>query len=719
MKWWRLFLGLLILETLGLLFFNIHVGSQPDEQVIFNLSPMRFLLTFGIGSLVICLGYILIRSFRNNNLAAKFIKNESQLITLISFSFIQIIISLLILCVNPGNLDRFRQLYQNLKPFLVWSFGTGLQTLLFSLVWYCHLFVGNAGNEDYEKYCDELLFVLAIFLALVLVKEFFVIPTAYGPVIPGDEIRYFELSKELFNGVFSIAKTNHSPYLYPAMLSVSFIWGDKAYSAIKLLNIIYSSSIVFPLFLIARKYFSKIKALLISLSSCVLSYHLLFPRMVMSENLYFPLLLWTIFFILNKPRNSHMHWFWHLAAGISLGLLNLTRYITLAIIPPLILSWLYINREDCYHHRQSFFANASFHLCVFISGILLGDSPWIISGIKAGVPIDILLGFEIASQTTPNQLTLHNLFIWLLLYICYLLLMAAPVLPYFSYLFNSRFKDWNIQTRQWMVLLCALIAGFLAACVRHSWRALYNDVMPSRIMGRYVLYFTPLFLVSALLLVRQQNSLKHTSFTRHLFRLGIIPFSLVALAYAILFGNLFHLHDGNLIKILGSVDGAYFQILGSYFFIFLFTMYIAIVWLTWVNLQKQLKWISFGLFITFYLVGVPAYYQELVSYQNFQYIGNTIIQIHRSGKCDLSNMIQILTPPGTPDREQALMFNTIYFNNYKALYVTNINDISSESISQENGVQNVVISELQDSEPQENSYCRIIEFNQQKYVLNY
>ncbi len=194
---------------------------------------------------------------------------------------------------------------------------------------------------------------------------------------------------------------------------------------------------------------------------------------------------------------------------------------------------------------------------------------------------------------------------------------------------------------------------------------------------------------------------------------------MVGLAYAILFKNLFRFHDGDLIKILGSVDGAYFQILGYFFFVFIFIMYAAIIWLTWRDKKHLLKWATYGLFITFYLVGIPNYYKEIISYQNFQYLADSIIEIHRSGDCNLSNTIQILTPPGTPDRDQALMFNTIYFNNYEGLNVTNVSNLSSDSIKSENGVQNVIISEMQDLEQLKNDPCKYIEFNKHQYMLNY
>ncbi len=698
--------------------FSISTGSQPEERVIFNLSFNRFIITFAFGLLIILLGFILFHSFRKRNLFEKFIGNERWILIFGCLGFFIAAVSLILISQDPVKFGKFQQLFQNLKPFWGWSFGVGFQTLFFSLVWYCLTFLLQINGRIIQNTDDDLVTIFAIFIALVMAKVFVVIPTAYGPVIAGDEIRYFQLARELFNGTFSIAKMNHSPILYPAMLSIAFLWGDRAYFVVKILNAIYSSSIVFPLYLISRRYFSRVDTLLITLAACVLPYHLLFPRMVMSENLYFPLLLWFIFFMLNKPGNPRTNLGWHLAAGINLGLLELTRYITLALIPPLLISWLFLNGEG--NDGKKLGRPQTFgQLGVFIVGILIGDCPWLVAGIRAKVPFDILLGFDITSHTTSAQLTIHNLFIWLILYCCYLILMAAPFLPFFSYLVVCKFRDWDREVRRWIIVLGALVAGFLAASVRHSWRALYNQTIPSRIMGRYILYFTPLFVITALLLKYRQKPSGHTSLAKNLVLLGIAPLCLVGLSYAILFENWFHLHDGNLIKILGSVDGAYIQSLGLLFFIFLYLIYGVIIWQTWEDRHRLFVWACFGLYMVFYLVGIPKYYKEIYSYQDYQYIADAIIQNHRAGNCKLNDTIQILTPPGTSEHDQALMFNTIYFNNYEGLYVTNVDNLSSGSDNIKNNVQNIIISESQDLSQNTNDPCREIDFNQHKYWLNY
>ena len=616
-------------------------------------------------------------------------------------------------------MGELQQFYLNLKPFLAWTFCTALLILLFSSAWFFRYFL-NKGNLDNKRESDdELSALLLIFIFLITIKLLFVIPTAYGPVIQGDEQRYFNIAKYLYDGVFDIQDLDHSPFLYPAMLTPAFMFGKKAYAVIKILNVIYSSSIIFPIFLLSRKYFSRKTALLVTLTGCLLPYHLIFPRIVMSENLYFLLFLWVILFILNKPHNDRLSLHWSFITGFTIGLLYLTRFITLALIPFFIFIWLYVHKNNLFSQTGKNKGNRGIlRLLVLILGIFAGFSPWVITGLKAHLPLNLILGFDVTSQTTTSQLTISNFIIWIFLYICYLILMVAPVLPFYTSLATKTFNKWEVNTRNWMVMLFSLLAGFLIACARHSWRALYNSDDLSKIMGRYVLYFTPLFIIGALLLAQENRKTERASRQYFLFRFGIIPFVIVGLAYAFLFNNLFHLHDGDLINILGSIDGAYFRYLGIYYFLIILAIYIANLWLVWTGKTKTLIGVVFGLMFLLYSIGIPTYYRELHSYQDYQYLADHIIKMHQAGEAELRDTIQILTPPDTTIRDRNLMFNTILFNNYNALEVTQIKNYADDlSLNEATGIQNVIIEKIDGSKPQISEAGRIVEFNHSKYQL--
>jgi hypothetical protein len=677
---------------------NLATGSAASEQVILNLSANRLILILVLLILIFASIWILFLTFKRQGDALNWISDSNKIFAVVAISFTATVVDLLLVSVNTQSLGDYAQVYLNFKPFLIWGYAVSLQTWLFSITWFGHLFIGQTHVQYPWKYADELMIVLGIFALLVILKLALVIPTAYGPVIRGDEMRYFQMANYLYYGNFFIENINHSPYLYPLMLSVAFAFGGHTYDVLKILNVLYSSGIVFPLFLIARKYFPKKHALLITLVASVLPYHLLFPRLVMSENLFFPLLLWVIFFVLHQPQNKRLILPWYLLTGLAIGLLYMTRYITLAIIPFLLLAWWLIfpdgDRRFYAPSRQKLVA-----AMVVAVGVVLGYSPWLFSGLHAGVPIRTLLGFGITSETTVRQLTLGNLMVWLVIYLCYFLLMAGPVLPLFFAFPISQFKKWKKTSQDWYILTGALLIGFLAACVRHSWRAIYNGLIPTRIMGRYILYFTPLFIIAALLAVEESRRERAPSKRRHLVTSLGLPFATIVLAYGILLKNFFHLHDGDLINILGSADGAYFNFLGSYYFILLLFIYGMVSYLIRRHNFSDLITLNLTAMVLFYLAGTPAYFQDLLSYQEYQYIGARIVDMHHSPEKIIGDRIQIVTPPGTTERDRALLSNTLHFFNQSDLYVDSIKNfnINNPPIQGED-LQTIFIYKIKDED---------------------
>ena len=696
MKWWRVYLGLFTLETLILLFVNLSTGSAASEQIFLNLSLNRLILVAVLVLLLAAASWLFRLTIKDKTKALNFLNDSIKIFTAVVISFLSLALDLFLISLDPASLGTFTQVYLNFKPFLIWGFVVSLQTWWFALTWFGHRFLGKCKNEDPGKDSSELLIILGIFLLLVLSKIALVLPSAYGPVIRGDEMRYFEMAKYLYHGNFFIENINHSPYLYPLMLSPAFAFGNSTYDAIKLLNVLYSSSIVFPLFLISRKYFSQKNALLVVGFACVIPYQFLFPRVIMSENLYFPVLLWVIFAILNQPRFEKLTLPWAIFSGIAIGLLYMTRYITLAIIPFLLIAWWFIFPDGKRGLFHASLRKLSAALLLGI-GVILGYSFWLFSGIKAGVPVRTLLGFGITANTTASQLTSGNLMIWLAIYLCYYILMISPVLPLFFIFPITQFKNWKKETRDWYILTAALLVGFLAACVRHSWRAIYNGDIPTRIMGRYILYFTPLFIIATLLAVKEARAARRPSLKQHLLGSLAVPFAIVVSAHRVILGNLLHFHDGDLINILGSVDVAYIQYLGIYFFVLLFFFYGMISYLTWQKKSSNLITLSLAAIIVFFLVGMPIYYQDLLSYQRYQYVGLKIVELHRAPEGYISDRIEILTPPDTTERDRALLSNTLHFYGFEDLYVDHIENFNINKIPEEKpDTERVVIVKIKE-----------------------
>lgn len=70
----------------------------------------------------------------------------------------------------------------------------------------------------------------------------------------------------------------------------------------KLLNIICSSMIVIATWMIARQLLDYKQSIICTIIAVLLPFHYVFPRFIMSENLFYPLFLFAIFAVLYTTK---------------------------------------------------------------------------------------------------------------------------------------------------------------------------------------------------------------------------------------------------------------------------------------------------------------------------------------------------------------------------------------------------------------------------------
>lgn len=116
MKWWRIYFYAFSIETLGLLVYNLIVGSHPDEIVIFNLSISRLAIVIGLGFIILLTICILQQSYKNKKAFLKLISNDHLVWGLVISSTLLLGVSLFLITRDPGTLGKFHQVYENFKP---------------------------------------------------------------------------------------------------------------------------------------------------------------------------------------------------------------------------------------------------------------------------------------------------------------------------------------------------------------------------------------------------------------------------------------------------------------------------------------------------------------------------------------------------------------------------------------------------------------------------
>jgi hypothetical protein len=190
------------------------------------------------------------------------------------------------------------------------------------------------------------------------------------------------------------------------------------------------------------------------------------------------------------------------ALGVVLGLMFLTRFIALPLIPAfLIVWWLKVRSQDLARRVSRGMIQRATLVLLPLAGLVGG---WVAAGASREVPLAQLLGFSIASTPNPDQLTLSRLALWVVFYACYVALIAAPFLGVLlPALVRRRDLGLTPEQRRWLSAVVLVGAALLVACVRHSWRSNYNYPAPSKIQGRYLLYFVPLLLATVVVAIQR------------------------------------------------------------------------------------------------------------------------------------------------------------------------------------------------------------------------
>lgn len=189
----------------------------------------------------------------------------------------------------------------------------------------------------------EIPVLFSFFFLLIALKAILVFPFK-TPWILADEVVYSELSQNILDFVFlsDIKDAQTYPPGYSVFLSVAnLLSSDKQalYRNMLLINSFLSSSIIFPAYFLLNKYTSKFQALGGSLVISALPSVVTYAFVVMSENLFVPLVLYSVWFLYESFENNRMQW--DILAGVSIFYLCFTRETGIIFIVSVFISLIY------------------------------------------------------------------------------------------------------------------------------------------------------------------------------------------------------------------------------------------------------------------------------------------------------------------------------------------------------------------------------------------
>ena len=705
------------IEIFFLVFFLFQSGSVGESVVFLNLSLLR-LITIAV-LLVIGIFFLAkaIQQFRGkgeySGFLHKILDRESSLWAAFSITILILITLYWLLTRQRSSFGDFMLVFQRLEPIVSWLIVFCLQNLFFLAFYYSSFYVRRRDPSNRSEFNRQFAQLFGVFLVVAVLKYIFTASSFFGPLDRGDEMTYYDMAESMYRGFFSIVDTHHYPPLYPLLLINTMIFKQWTFQGIQIMNVLLSTSLIWPVYLITREFLDHQKSMIAVVIACLTPFNYLFPGRILSENLFYPLFFWTMFITFVAPQNKKFRIHWVVLNGAMLAALLMTRYITFALVPFFLLAW--VLKESAYE-KETALAKKLVHFALLLLVFLLVISPWLIMAWVSGLPLQSALGFDVASHTTPEQLTFARLVSWVILYACYFCLVAAPVLQFLLLSFTMNdLRNITEDFTRWIIQILAVMSGFFAAVVRHSWRAFYNAELPSRIMGRYLIVLFPMFLITGLIVMDkyEAGSFKSSNFKK--IALQFLSFILVTISYLILIeGKMVHI-DYNFVRGNDSVDVFYVQLMGKSFLILILIIQLAIGYFLFIGKKSTaFKSLLIGLAV-FYLVGIPAYHSEILDEQTYPWLSNEIkIKLEeRGGLNDPDEHITVFLPEDSDIRSSSEIYNGLRIRGVNGTEILNY----SSDIHDMSNRLGFIIHEL----PPENTPTvregEVLEFNHHMFTL--
>jgi len=396
---------------------------------------------------------------------------------------------------------------------------------------------------------DEARLVLLLFALLAAAKlllVFGVLGTP-GPICFQDELIYKENAQLLAAG--QPFATGQYPPLYSLLLAPAFLFGSSWYSIMLLINVLITSAIIFPVWLISRHLLPKPWHLAPVALSALLPFQAVFPRMLMSENLFLPLFLFAFYFALVRPRGAR---FSGLMLGTACALAYLTRFLFLPAVPILFALWWLGDR------KKTGAADAGIAIGSFAAMLI----PWLAYAGLSGIGIIYALGVDVFPAAGQNaaKRTGEMLATLMSAYASYLALAAAPFILFILLCawmaFKGKVKISGTEQLFFGAVACLSVA-YCSVSVLYSWNAPYNYPAPQYLLGRYAMQLTPLFIIAGMAALCKLWEARRSISAPALCGSTFIALALAYGAHGILCeGRLFHLKNYFANSVFNSVDAA-------------------------------------------------------------------------------------------------------------------------------------------------------------------
>lgn len=356
-----------------------------------------------------------------------------------------------------------------------------------------------------KKIIKKLILYYFIFVLIKSILAYFIpAPSAFS-----DEYIYIKLARSSFYNlefvINNVVSYGYHP-LYPIMLSPAYFFNKMIfiYPAMKVINSIISSLIIFPVFFLSKEFFNSNRSLNIAILISFLPSNFIFPSYVLAENVFYPLFLFSFYLIYKSFTSEKV--IWPILAGVSVGLTYLSKINAIVLIPAIGVLFLFnlIRKKDPYVRN------------IVIIGLVtsLVISPWILRNyLFQG---NILGGYASEASTIFNlNEFLFKYIIQFILYLGLLVLSAGILFPLSisKKIFSNKIIIFSILSLTSIFFTIAMAANHNVTAtsdVPIDLPAKYLSWLAGRLIGRYIDVVLPLILILGFICIKEKVSLKKT-----------------------------------------------------------------------------------------------------------------------------------------------------------------------------------------------------------------
>jgi hypothetical protein len=375
-------------------------------------------------------------------------------------------------------------------------------------------------------------------------------------------LSFFNSGQFLYQGI----PTHQFPPLYPITLSIGFFFHDmdRVYFCFKVINAILSSLIIILIYFLAREFVDDGEALIIALFTALLPIAV-YSSVLMSENLFYPLFIFSIFYVFKSCSENKKNT--DILCGISIGLCYLTKITGFLMFIPLFAGLAVISVIQVLEKNRVSIGRGSGKSVLLMSSFfhefcgllikkwivlvvaILTILPWIIRNVQLfGFSLFGILGNysnEVATEAGPAMSL--PVFIWYMVnHISYLVIGSAVI--FFAgavflllILLNNFQNDENRKLLLITIIVWSVTLSFVFLSSYHVYLTSMTIDGYHRIQGRYIAQVLPLFYILGYIGLKRLNA--GMSLTSHLHYNRIFIFSLVLCSILLFFSPLEFLND--------------------------------------------------------------------------------------------------------------------------------------------------------------------------------